>query len=53
MGGKTFCHSYFTQIVSFRIVDMDTKRGVVDLRNPKNREEPRKAFTFDAIYDWE
>jgi hypothetical protein len=27
-------------------------RGLVELRNPKNADETRKQFTFDAVYDW-
>ena len=36
-----------------RIVNMDLKRGAIELTNPKNTADPRKEFTFDAIYDWE
>ncbi|KAK3101800.1 hypothetical protein FSP39_006442, partial [Pinctada imbricata] len=36
-----------------RIVDMDSKRGLIEVHNPKNRSsEPPKSFTFDAVYDW-
>lgn len=36
-----------------RVVDMDVDRGVVELRNIKAPEtDPRKTFTFDAVYDW-
>ncbi|XP_066968368.1 kinesin-like protein KIF3B isoform X4 [Macrobrachium rosenbergii] len=36
-----------------RVVDMDVDRGVVELRNVKAPEtDPRKTFTFDAVYDW-
>ena len=32
---------------------MDTKRGVIDIRNPKAQQnEVPKQFSFDAIYDW-
>jgi hypothetical protein len=41
-------NNYFT----FRIVDMFTDRGVIELKNPKEPGEPPKSFTFDAIYDW-
>jgi hypothetical protein len=34
-----------------RIVDMDTKNGVVRVRNPKSGEHPQE-FTFDAVFDW-
>lgn len=38
---------------SFRVVDMDVDRGVVELRNIKAADtDPRKTFTFDAVYDW-
>ena len=35
-------------------VNMDSKRGVVEIRNPKMLEatDPGKTFTFDAVYDW-
>nr|AIN36848.1 KIF3B [Eriocheir sinensis] len=36
-----------------RVVDMDVDRGVVELRNIKAADtDPRKTFTFDAVYDW-
>ncbi|XP_072182221.1 kinesin-II 95 kDa subunit-like [Diadema setosum] len=36
-----------------RVVEMDTKRGVVEVRNPKGTPgEPKKSFTFDTVYDW-
>lgn len=35
-----------------RIVDMDTKRGTVDVRNPKETGTSPKQFTFDSVYDW-
>ena len=33
------------------IVDVDSKTGVVTLRNPKG-DEPPKTFTFDLAFDW-
>ncbi|KAH7725450.1 Kinesin [Aphelenchoides avenae] len=33
------------------IVAMDTERGVVEVKNPKEQDSPPKCFTFDAIYD--
>ncbi|CAJ0572132.1 unnamed protein product, partial [Mesorhabditis spiculigera] len=33
------------------IIAMDTKRGLVELKNPKEPNEPSKDFTFDSIYD--
>ncbi|TMS38717.1 hypothetical protein L596_005377 [Steinernema carpocapsae] len=33
------------------IVTMHPNRGVVELRNPKNLNEPAKCFTFDSVYD--
>jgi len=30
---------------------MRTERGLVELSNPKEPDEPTKDFTFDAIYD--
>lgn len=35
-----------------RIVEMDPSRGLVDLQNPSKLTEPRKVYTFDAVYDW-
>lgn len=26
-------------------------RGLIELQNPKNGSEPKKSFTFDAVYD--
>ncbi|XP_070565590.1 kinesin-II 95 kDa subunit-like [Ptychodera flava] len=36
-----------------RVVDMDVKKGVITISNPKasHGEAPRQ-FTFDAVYDW-
>ena len=38
-----------------RIVDMDTSRGEVVLKNPKasHPSEAERKFTFDRIFDWE
>lgn len=35
-----------------RVVDMDVKRGIIDLKNPAKLNEAPKQFTFDAVYDW-
>lgn len=36
-----------------RIVEMDTKSGSIQVRNPKaDASEPPKVFTFDAVFDW-
>lgn len=36
-----------------RVVDMDVDRGVVEISNVKVAEtDPKKTFTFDAVYDW-
>ncbi|XP_005108306.1 kinesin-like protein KIF3B [Aplysia californica] len=36
-----------------RVVEMDVKRGVIEVKNPKGAEsEPRKKFTFDSVYNW-
>ncbi|XP_063615990.1 kinesin-II 95 kDa subunit-like [Penaeus indicus] len=36
-----------------RVVDMDVDRGVVEISNVKGAEtDPKKTFTFDAVYDW-
>jgi len=34
------------------IVKMDVKLGQISIRNPKNKSEPPRQFTFDSIYDW-
>ncbi|XP_074659875.1 kinesin-II 95 kDa subunit-like [Tubulanus polymorphus] len=37
----------------YRVVEMDVKRGSIDIKNPKNgNTEPGKQFTFDCVYDW-
>jgi hypothetical protein len=38
--------------IEFRCVEMYTDRGEIELKNPKEPNEPPKVFTFDAIYDW-
>ncbi|XP_013395627.1 kinesin-II 95 kDa subunit-like [Lingula anatina] len=35
-----------------RIVEMDVKGGVVEVKSPKPGELPKK-FTFDSVYDWD
>ena len=36
-----------------RIVEMDARKGMVELRNPTSMGmEMPKTFTFDAVYDW-
>ena len=36
-----------------RIVDMNTEKGEVSVRNPEaDPREPPKPFTFDQVYDW-
>ncbi|XP_045175367.2 kinesin-II 95 kDa subunit-like [Mercenaria mercenaria] len=36
-----------------RVVEMNTKRGVIEIRNPKlPPSDPKKTFTFDTVYDW-
>uniref|UniRef100_A0A0K0FJ41 Kinesin-like protein n=1 Tax=Strongyloides venezuelensis TaxID=75913 RepID=A0A0K0FJ41_STRVS len=34
------------------IISIDTNRGVIEIKNPKDSNETSKNFTFDAIYDW-
>jgi len=34
-----------------KIVSIDTKRGVIEIKNPKELQNPPKIFTFDAVYD--
>ena len=37
----------------FRSVEMNTKRGTVELSNPKaGAQDIKKNFTFDTVYDW-
>ncbi|VDM07801.1 unnamed protein product [Wuchereria bancrofti] len=33
------------------IVDIQTNRGVIELHNPREPNEPSKIFTFDSVYD--
>eukprot|EP00232_Nephroselmis_pyriformis_P005630 CAMPEP_0182914054 /NCGR_PEP_ID=MMETSP0034_2-20130328/38355_1 /TAXON_ID=156128 /ORGANISM="Nephroselmis pyriformis, Strain CCMP717" /LENGTH=720 /DNA_ID=CAMNT_0025050787 /DNA_START=56 /DNA_END=2214 /DNA_ORIENTATION=+ len=36
-----------------RIVEMDTKSGVIMIKNPKaDKSDAPKQFTFDQVYDW-
>lgn len=37
---------------NFRVVDMDTKRGMVTVKNPNEPNGAPKEFTFDSVYDW-
>lgn len=32
---------------------MNTKRGTIEIKNPKlPPSDPKKTFTFDTVYDW-
>ncbi|XP_037086566.1 kinesin-like protein KIF3B [Pollicipes pollicipes] len=33
-------------------LEIDSKRGHITLKNPKNPNESPREFTFDAVYDW-
>ena len=46
------CSSLHLHII-YRIVEMYSKRGVIEIRNPKGgpTDSPR-TFTFDKVYDW-
>ena len=35
-----------------RILEIDPKRGVIEIANLLKPSEPSKVFTFDAVYDW-
>ncbi|GAB6025282.1 Kinesin-like protein kif3b [Chamberlinius hualienensis] len=35
-----------------RVVDMNISRGLVELKQGKDADSGVKAFTFDAVYDW-
>uniref|UniRef100_A0A183DL82 Kinesin motor domain-containing protein n=1 Tax=Gongylonema pulchrum TaxID=637853 RepID=A0A183DL82_9BILA len=37
--------------VATSIVDVQTDRGVIELRSPRELNDPPKVFTFDAVYD--
>lgn len=40
-------------IFYYRVVDIHTDKGLVELKNPKEEgPESIKSFTFDAVYDW-
>lgn len=41
----------FTIILTFSIVKIDNKKGVIECINPKNEKE-LKTFTYDKTYDW-
>uniref|UniRef100_A0A914D3Z4 Kinesin-like protein n=1 Tax=Acrobeloides nanus TaxID=290746 RepID=A0A914D3Z4_9BILA len=34
-----------------RIIAIDSSRGVVEVKNPKEPSNPPKCFTFDSVYD--
>ncbi|KAI6206711.1 hypothetical protein M3Y94_00943400 [Aphelenchoides besseyi] len=33
------------------VVSVDSTRGVIEVRNPNENDQPPKSFTFDAVYD--
>lgn len=35
-----------------RVVDMNTKSGLVEVKKPDAPKDPPKQFTFDTVYDW-
>lgn len=35
-----------------QIVQMDTTKGIVSIRNPADAKAAPKDFGFDAVFDW-
>ncbi|EDO40836.1 predicted protein [Nematostella vectensis] len=35
-----------------RVVEMNVKKGQIEIRNPLKKDEVPKMFTYDAVYDW-
>lgn len=35
-----------------RIIEMNVKKGSIEITNPSKREEVPRMFTYDSVYDW-
>ncbi|KAL3841790.1 hypothetical protein ACJMK2_019899 [Sinanodonta woodiana] len=35
-----------------RVIEMNVKKGTIELKNPKSNGEAPRTFTFDSVYDW-
>lgn len=35
-----------------RVIEMNVKKGTVELKNLLKPNEVPKVFTYDAVYDW-
>jgi len=35
-----------------RIIEMNVKKGTIEITNPAKKEEVPRMFTYDSVYDW-
>lgn len=35
-----------------RIIEMNVKKGTIEINNPAKKEEVPRMFTYDSVYDW-
>ena len=35
-----------------RIIEMNVKKGTIEITNPSKKEEVPRMFTYDSVYDW-
>ena len=45
---KFRCHSFYV----LRIIEMNVKKGTIEITNPAKKEEVPRMFTYDSVYDW-
>lgn len=49
-GHQRFIFNYLN-IKFFSIITIDNRRGMIEVRNPKDSQQTVKCFTFDSVYD--
>ncbi len=35
-----------------RIIEMNVKKGTIEITNPAKKEDTPRMFTYDSVYDW-
>ena len=43
-----WCYSFYV----LRIIEMNVKKGTIEITNPAKKEEVPRMFTYDSVYDW-
>ena len=48
----TNCFNLFVCLLFLRIIEMNVKKGTIEITNPAKKEEVPRMFTYDSVYDW-